>query len=193
MEQHEAQGHLPYRRWCPQCGSARGVGQQHRRVAHTEEELPVVHLDFAFYSTGEQEEGDRITTIVMYDSKTRSTGAVALPRKGGDKHVTDSVEFLQLLGHRRLVLKSDVERAILALKIQVRAAGTDVEIIPQESPPGDHKAAGEAENTVKRVKGLARTICLSLHSRLGCRLPHQHPLHYLPLASTDNSKFNSIG
>eukprot|EP00971_Amphidinium_carterae_P154558 3065176-Amphidinium_carterae.1 len=31
IEQHEAQGHLPYRRWCPQCVSGRGVGQQHRR------------------------------------------------------------------------------------------------------------------------------------------------------------------
>eukprot|EP00971_Amphidinium_carterae_P105682 2092810-Amphidinium_carterae.1 len=41
VEQHEAQGHLPYRRWCPQCVSGRGVGQQHRRVAHSEEELPI--------------------------------------------------------------------------------------------------------------------------------------------------------
>eukprot|EP00971_Amphidinium_carterae_P195684 3883398-Amphidinium_carterae.3 len=45
----------------------------------------------------------------------------------------------------------------MALKNQVRAAAADVEIIPQESPPGDHRAAGAAENTVKRVKGLART------------------------------------
>eukprot|EP00971_Amphidinium_carterae_P101002 1998321-Amphidinium_carterae.1 len=47
IEQHEAQGHLAYRRWCPQCVSGRGVGQQHRSVAHSEEELPVVHMDFA--------------------------------------------------------------------------------------------------------------------------------------------------
>eukprot|EP00971_Amphidinium_carterae_P107899 2136222-Amphidinium_carterae.2 len=40
------------------------------------------------------------------------------------------------------------------------------------------EAAGAAENMVKRVKGLARTLVLSLHARLGCRLPHQHPLHY---------------
>eukprot|EP00971_Amphidinium_carterae_P267543 5307134-Amphidinium_carterae.1 len=64
----------------------------------------------------------------------------------------------------------------MALKNQVRAAAADVEIIPQESPPGDHKAAGAAENAVKRVKGLARMVTLSLHARLGCRLPHQHPL-----------------
>eukprot|EP00971_Amphidinium_carterae_P350479 6491569-Amphidinium_carterae.3 len=49
------------------------------------------------------------------------------------------------------------EPAIVALKNQVRAAAKDVEIIPQESPVGDHKAAGAAENAVKRVKGLART------------------------------------
>eukprot|EP00971_Amphidinium_carterae_P163571 3243493-Amphidinium_carterae.1 len=26
IEQHEAQGHVPFRKWCPQCVSARGVG-----------------------------------------------------------------------------------------------------------------------------------------------------------------------
>eukprot|EP00971_Amphidinium_carterae_P038354 754138-Amphidinium_carterae.1 len=41
VEQHEAQGHLPYRRWCPQCVSARGVGQQHRRADHSKDALPV--------------------------------------------------------------------------------------------------------------------------------------------------------
>eukprot|EP00971_Amphidinium_carterae_P084616 1674870-Amphidinium_carterae.1 len=75
VEQHEAQGHLPYRRWCPQCVSARGVGQQHRLVAHAEEELPTVHLDFAFFS-------ERVTLVVLYDDKTRSIGAVGLPHKG---------------------------------------------------------------------------------------------------------------
>eukprot|EP00971_Amphidinium_carterae_P009779 192993-Amphidinium_carterae.1 len=63
VEQHEAQGHLPYRRWCPQCVSARGVGQQHRLVAHSEEELPTVHLDFAFFSTGATDESERITLV----------------------------------------------------------------------------------------------------------------------------------
>eukprot|EP00971_Amphidinium_carterae_P042448 834528-Amphidinium_carterae.1 len=129
--------------------------------------------------------------VVLYDSKTRSIGAIALPGKGGDAHATSSVvEFLQLLGHRLLVLKSDGEPAILALKNQVRAAAADVESIPQEFPPGDHKAAGVAENTVKRVKGLARTICL----RPGCRLPHQHPLHYcIPeLAATSLNRY-SVG
>eukprot|EP00971_Amphidinium_carterae_P091586 1813365-Amphidinium_carterae.2 len=147
--------------------------------AHAEEELPVAHLDFAFFSAGADNDGERITMVVLFDSKTWSVGAIALPHKGGEKHTTDSVvEFLQLLGHRRLVLKSDWEPAILALKNQVRAAPADVEIIPQESPPGDHRAAGVAENTVKRVKGLVRTLTLSLHARLGCKLPHQHPLHY---------------
>eukprot|EP00971_Amphidinium_carterae_P080156 1586327-Amphidinium_carterae.1 len=84
IEQHESQGHLPYRRWCPQCVSGRGVGQQHRRVAHAEEELPVVPLDFAFFSAGATDESDKITMVVLYDNKTRSTGAVALPGKGGD-------------------------------------------------------------------------------------------------------------
>eukprot|EP00971_Amphidinium_carterae_P110934 2197423-Amphidinium_carterae.6 len=56
-----AKGHLPSRRWCPQCVSGRGVGQQHRRVAHAEEELPIVHADFAFFSSGVTDESEKIT------------------------------------------------------------------------------------------------------------------------------------
>eukprot|EP00971_Amphidinium_carterae_P299681 5954114-Amphidinium_carterae.1 len=92
-------------------------------------------MDFAFFSAGATDDSGKITIVVLYDNKTWSTGAVALPHKGGDKHATDSVvEFLQLLGHRRLILKSDGEPSIMALKNQVRAAAADVEIIPQESP-----------------------------------------------------------
>eukprot|EP00971_Amphidinium_carterae_P271339 5384472-Amphidinium_carterae.1 len=72
IEQHEAQGHVPDRRWCPQCVSARGVGQQHRRVARAEEELPTVHLDFAFFSSRVTDDSEKITMVVLYDNKTRS-------------------------------------------------------------------------------------------------------------------------
>eukprot|EP00971_Amphidinium_carterae_P141841 2809772-Amphidinium_carterae.1 len=65
IEQHEVQGHLPFKRWCPQCVSARGVGQQHRRVAHAEEELPAAHVDFAFFSSGVTDESEKTTMIVL--------------------------------------------------------------------------------------------------------------------------------
>eukprot|EP00971_Amphidinium_carterae_P136479 2704191-Amphidinium_carterae.3 len=140
---HEAQGHIPYRRWCPQCVSGRGVGR---------------------WPTAQKTLIAREQATIVIKSQWSSTGAVALPGKGGDAHATSSVvEFLQLLGHRRLVLQSDGEPAILALKKQVRAAAADIEIIPQESPPGDHNAAGVAENNgVKRVKGLARKTFIYL-------------------------------
>eukprot|EP00971_Amphidinium_carterae_P054252 1068637-Amphidinium_carterae.1 len=89
IEQHEAQRHIrmklrgTYRRWCPQCVSGRGVGRQHRRVAHFEEELPVVHLDYAFFGSGASDDSERIAMTALYDSKTRTTGAIGLPRKWG--------------------------------------------------------------------------------------------------------------
>eukprot|EP00971_Amphidinium_carterae_P059961 1186265-Amphidinium_carterae.1 len=43
--------------------------------------------------------------------------------------------------------------------------------MPQAWPPVGNSG-------VKKMTGLARAICLSLHNRLGCRLPHQHPLRY---------------
>eukprot|EP00971_Amphidinium_carterae_P031691 624220-Amphidinium_carterae.2 len=38
--------------------SGRGVGQHHRKVAHGDEELPVVHIGFAFFSAGEYNDED---------------------------------------------------------------------------------------------------------------------------------------
>ena len=72
------------------------------------------------------------------------------------------------------MLKSDNEPAVLALKESVRKE-TDVELIMQESPVGDHQANGLAENAVKNVQGQVRTLKDALETRLKARLTEGHP------------------
>eukprot|EP00971_Amphidinium_carterae_P194953 3868614-Amphidinium_carterae.2 len=92
IEQHEAQS------TCLTEGGVRSVSGAEGSDSNTEGWLTQKRSGLA----GVTEDSDKITMVVLYDSKTRSTGAVALPGKGGDNHATDSVvEFLQLLGHRR--------------------------------------------------------------------------------------------
>eukprot|EP00971_Amphidinium_carterae_P275661 5469568-Amphidinium_carterae.1 len=82
VEQHEAQGHLlafqtvvsAVREWTgcwpttAASGSLRGGAASRSR-----------RLRFLQFSAGEHDDGERIAMVVLYDSRTRSTGAIALP------------------------------------------------------------------------------------------------------------------
>ena len=55
------------------------------------------------------------------------------------------------LGYKRLILKSDQERSIKALKDAVKERMMDIELVLEESPVGEHQSNGEVENAVKRM------------------------------------------
>ena len=104
-------------------------------------------MDYGYM--GDEERQDAMTMLVMKDRKTRSYSASTIPKKGVDKFsVQMYVGFLTDLGHKRYIAKSDGEPSILALKKNA-AAQLGAEMVPQESPAGDHAANGEAENAVK--------------------------------------------
>ncbi len=74
-------------------------------------------------------------------------------------------------------MKSDKEPAILALKEAVRREReSDVEIVMEEVPVGDHQAHGLAENAVRNVQGQFRVIKDALESRHGTRVDGEHPV-----------------
>ena len=68
----------------------------------------------------------------------------------------------------------DNEPAILALKEAVRRE-TNVELIMEEAPVGDHQANGAVESTIKSVQGQFRVIKDALESRLKEKLHGEHP------------------
>ena len=127
---------MPYRTWCGECVET--VGREEVHSAHDRahsRKVAVVSLDYFFITPKglfTQKEIDNLQddvlskslesspdideVLVIYCSLTRSAFAHAIRRKGADEHVVQQIiDNIAWLGHVRLVLWSDTERAILAL------------------------------------------------------------------------------
>ena len=157
IEEHEILGHVQFRSWCRHCVAARGVGQQHRsQDEEPEGTLPTISSDYAYLS---QESEDVMPMVVIRDRRTKSYAATMVQAKGGDPYaVKFFANFIQHLGYKKFINKSDNERSLLSLKAKAVESLPGVEAIPKESPEGDHQANGEAENAVKEVKRQVRVM-----------------------------------
>ena len=115
----------------------------------------------------------REDTVLSGDSKGATPYAV--------KFVAN---FLKNLGHRKVVLKSDGEPSIVALK-EAAAKETSVDWISEESPVGDHQANGLAQNA-KEVKRQVRVLRSALEEKLSKELKDDDPaLAWLPRQAGD--------
>ena len=56
------------------------------------------------------------------------------------------------MGYKRIILKTDNEPAILALKEEIKRT-SNVEIVPEESPAYESKSNGEIEREVQANQG----------------------------------------
>ena len=79
-------------------------------------------------------------------------------------------------GHGKVIMKSDGEPAIRALKKKVKARRTDNITLMEVTPRGDPKANGEAESAVREIKGVARSIKSGLEQRSQEKLPADSPI-----------------
>ena len=83
-------------------------------------------------------------------------------------------EDIEWLGYARIILKSDVERAIVSLRKEpLRAATTAVmdQVGFGHPPPYDPRSNGFVENGVRLVKGHLRTMKSCLERKLRKRIP----------------------
>ena len=82
--------------------------------------------------------GEEVTqpALVIRDEETKMTASAVVPSKGTvHGYPADFVgEFLRLLGYRRIVLRSDQEKSIEALKPKIQQMG--FEVVPEENPVG---------------------------------------------------------
>ena len=91
--------------------------------------------------------------------------------------------MIAFTGHKRVILKSDGEMLITALKDAAKAA-CEVNVGSETSPVGDSQANGEIERAIRAVQGQGRTMksviefnytigetMLSFHGRR--RMPHR--------------------
>lgn len=96
-------------------------------------------------------------------------GAHVVPKKGKEAFAIKVLaKDISLLGYPKVILKSDGEPAIVALKDAVKLE-VGIEVIKEESPAGDHQANGHVEAAVRHVQGQFRTMRSALEGRLGSK------------------------
>ena len=184
VEEHEATGHVQYRTWCKHCVAGRGIGQQHRtreEELRAQDGLPVIASDYTFMSQSGAEDGRAKPILVVKDSRTSSVAATFVDAKGPTPYaVKYFTNFLKSLGYKRVVMQSDGEPSIVALKTAA-ADAAGVECVPRESPVGEHQANGLVENACKEIKRQVRVARSALEEKVGRPLSDSDPvLAWLP-------------
>ena len=142
IEEHNID-HGVFRAWCPHCVKGRAEAYGHKSKKKVESEIPRICIDYMYmHSEQSTNEEKGMPTLLMKDSKTKTVCAWTVPRKGIDAYAIVMLrKMIERLGHKRIVMRSDNEPAILALKEAVRRE-TDIEVVLEEVPVGDHAANG---------------------------------------------------
>jgi len=178
IEEHEMTGHVQYRSWCRHCVAAKGIGQQHKKVEHEESEEAEIACDYAYMrsDTDKTDISNNLPMLVIKDSKTKMYGATFVQEKGLDPYAIKYFSsFIQSLGYKKIINKSDGEHSIVALK-EKAAKEAGVEAISKEAPLGDHQANGMIEQAVREIKAQVRVLKSSLEEKLQLKLDDKHPL-----------------
>ena len=115
--------HLPFRSWCPHCVRGKSKGKPHRKTAREHREIPTLALDYTFmHETQHKHEEKGMPILVIKDLRQETTGtgmifAHVVPQKGVQPFAVKTLAgAIAQLGHQEIVLKSDGEPAITALK-----------------------------------------------------------------------------
>ena len=171
--------HSEFRQWCPRCVKGKSVSFGSRRKQDNIHGLPTTSIDYMFMGDQQAREEEKgMPMLVTKDKRTKMIWARVVPAKGVNAHaVKQLAKQITLLGYKKIVFKSDGEPAIKALKEAVRCE-ISADVIPEESPVGDHSANGDIENAIKQVQGQIRTMKDALESRYGERIPRDS--HTLP-------------
>ena len=127
-------------------------------------------------------DADLLTTLkvlVIYDSFSKAICAIAVPRKGADEFVVKTVvATIVWLGHSRVTVRADNEKAIVAM-IGEALKGLKVNLIDaaaEGSVPYDPQTNGAAESAVRLAKGMLIVHRRGLERRIQAKIPPTHPL-----------------
>ena len=176
--------HIPFRKWCPYCVRGKCTSGAHRRGDKSEKELekevPVISLDYMGPKSKDDKSAkiDSLPVIVGKDRRAKWIFAHMVPSKGLDPHAVKMIRReLSLAGYSRMILKSDQEPSILAVIEAVKRERAEaIEILPDESPVGEHQSNGEVENAIRSVQSQIRTTRLGLQSRYNSKIRADHPI-----------------
>ena len=132
-ERHET-SHVPYRSWCPTCVAGRGVKSPHKARPRRDDDLPRFSIDYGFLGAENQ------PTSVLLVAKEITTGmtmAMIVPRKGVGLTNEDWIyrrlsQYINGFGFKKILLRSDGEPAIVALRRKI-AEGCTAQVIEEDA------------------------------------------------------------
>ena len=170
--------HFAYRSWCSwckECVKGRRHDVPHQRHGDRVCDVPDVSLDYCCL----RDDGEAATPtgLVIRARQTIFTFAnvVLATGRNQDDTVDQVVESLRRLGHKKLVLKSDEELALIALFNGV-INKREEETLKEHSPKGDTCANSVAERAVQEVEGQVGVMRLALQRRQARDIPTFHPI-----------------
>ena len=172
--------HLPYRSWCPHCVRGKARRRAHRRKRRkVRGGIPVISVDY-MWMKGKKGDGDEEKKgnpiLVMHCRDTKLTWARVVLRKGVDPYsIKVMSDMILFTGHKKLILKSDGESSIKALKEAVKNS-SNFSMGVEVSPVGDSKANGEIERAIRTVQGQVRTLKSALDEHYKTEFGEDHLL-----------------
>jgi hypothetical protein len=101
------------------------------------------------------------------DVWTSKVGAEVVPRKGNNEYAAEVVtEFIKRTGYKRIILKSDQENSIMALKDTANAMLPMVNITMELTPVGESSSNAVIESQIRRTTALTRVLKTCLEAKL---------------------------
>ena len=124
-----------------------------------------------------QEDEETMSILVTKDRCSKRLWATTVPSKAAEDFSKKFMaEAVHETGYKRVILKSDGERPIVALKRAVRDELTSVECALEEAPRGDRQANGDIEVAVREVKKQIRVVRSDLEEKFGRPLRDDDPM-----------------
>ena len=169
--------HLPYRSWCHHCVRGRGKEMNHECRKDCGQGVAEYHLDYCFPG---DENGQKLTILVVVEKFTKMKKAVVVPSKGSTGRFA-ARKVLDLINEcgdkdRTVILKTDQEPAIKFLVDDVCMARTGARTIVEQAPVRSKGSNGVVERAVQTVEQYFRTLKSQLDERYGVRIDTKHPV-----------------
>ena len=176
IDDHEASGHVVHRSWCGHCLRARGLVERHHLQGGEDRAIPTISLDYYYYGKRDRDQERELPGLQVKDEHSGTVWSSVVPAQGVDQYAINFVmACLNECGYTRVIMKSDDEPAIKALKEAVKGA-TKVEVILEEAKTGDHQANGAVEQAVNETKKQVRAMKSWLEEKLGVVIDDRHAI-----------------
>ena len=170
--------HFPFRALCEHCVRGKAKAMKHVRVDHSEEQVPVISVDYCFMNSKddtvitEDTQSKHSPVLVVRDRWTRMVFAHVLPYKGVQKGPVGSkclLNDLRRLGYPKMIVRYDPEPALQAV-VEAAKNGFQGQLILEKIPVGVSESKGEIESAVQTIEGQSRTLRSALETSYGMKI-----------------------